>query len=364
MREKLAATILLFSALLCFAGSDKNISADNATLSIHVNNSLRDYNHYLNTNRPELLAITVLDTVPKKKKEKITIEKDDGQKEIKIKIEDGEVKEMIVDGKRIEESEYGEYEDLYKNYKGDGNIWIWDEEGGKMFKGFSEDDWKEWGEKWENWAEEWKENWDEEEAEKWEKWGEEWGKKWNDEEWSEYWEEQGKKWEEWADKWEKEWDSEEFKKQWEENWDEGKWEEFWEKNWDSQKFAEQYKDMAQKLSEKMRDFNFEFDFKDLPEIELGELPEFDYDFSFGPKAGDVMISEMWKDGLLQEGKENMIELSGKHLKINGEKQPENIWRKYKELYEGKMGHELSEGSTIEYKIAGEKPDKNRKMKRI
>jgi hypothetical protein len=40
-----------------------------------------------------------------------------------------------------------------------------------------------------------------------------------------------------------------------------------------------------------------------------------------------------KDGLLIPGQENKVELTGKHLKINGEKQPTNIYQKYKRIFE-------------------------------
>ncbi|MBK8110645.1 MAG: hypothetical protein IPK46_10110 [Saprospiraceae bacterium] len=40
-------------------------------------------------------------------------------------------------------------------------------------------------------------------------------------------------------------------------------------------------------------------------------------------------SQLNRDGFLIAGKNNKIELSGKNLKINGEKQPSNIWNKYK-----------------------------------
>lgn len=54
---------------------------------------------------------------------------------------------------------------------------------------------------------------------------------------------------------------------------------------------------------------------------------------------DVIISSLWNDGFLVEGKENTIELTDKYLKINGEKQPTNIWRKYKAIYDKKFGEE-------------------------
>lgn len=61
---------------------------------------------------------------------------------------------------------------------------------------------------------------------------------------------------------------------------------------------------------------------------------------------DKLIQELSKDGFILENEDNSIELTGKHLKINGEKQPSNIFKKYKKLYEDAVGHALSKNSKI------------------
>ena len=62
-----------------------------------------------------------------------------------------------------------------------------------------------------------------------------------------------------------------------------------------------------------------------------------------------MTRELNNDGFLTKG-ENKVELSGKQMKINGEKQPSNIWNKYKKLYEKYVGAELNKDSKIVLEI--------------
>jgi len=62
-----------------------------------------------------------------------------------------------------------------------------------------------------------------------------------------------------------------------------------------------------------------------------------------------MTRELAEDEFLKTG-ENKVELSGKQMKINGEKQPSNIWNKYKKLYERYVGAELNKDSKIVLEI--------------
>lgn len=71
-------------------------------------------------------------------------------------------------------------------------------------------------------------------------------------------------------------------------------------------------------------------------------------------------SQLNRDGFLIAGKKNKIELSGKNLKINGEKQPSNIWNKYKELFEQETGMPLSKDTKLVFEIEGK--TNNRKFK--
>ena len=63
-------------------------------------------------------------------------------------------------------------------------------------------------------------------------------------------------------------------------------------------------------------------------------------------------SQLNRDGFLIAGKNNKIELSGKNLKINGEKQPSNIWNKYKNLFERETGMTLSKDTKLVFEIEG------------
>ncbi len=75
---------------------------------------------------------------------------------------------------------------------------------------------------------------------------------------------------------------------------------------------------------------------------------------FGGNVHERMGYELNKDGLLILEKENKIELSGKHLKINGQKQPDNIYEKYKRIFEESSGIPVTKNSQLEFKIVGKK----------
>jgi len=65
-----------------------------------------------------------------------------------------------------------------------------------------------------------------------------------------------------------------------------------------------------------------------------------------------------KDGLLEEYKSNKIELSGKHLKINGEKMPKALFNKYKNIYQQETGAPLTKKSKMVFDVEG-KPSKRK-----
>ncbi|NNK89253.1 MAG: M56 family metallopeptidase [Saprospiraceae bacterium] len=78
-------------------------------------------------------------------------------------------------------------------------------------------------------------------------------------------------------------------------------------------------------------------------------------FFFESKKNSGSVSEaltdhLIKDDLIQTNEKNKLELTGKFMKINGEKQPTNIWKKYKKIYEDKTGIELSRKSRIQVEI--------------
>jgi len=72
-------------------------------------------------------------------------------------------------------------------------------------------------------------------------------------------------------------------------------------------------------------------------------------FFSGSNLKDKISNALSNDGFLTEG-ENKVELSGKHMKINGDKQPKNIWNKYKKIYEKNLGTELTKDSKVFFNI--------------
>ncbi|MBK8819999.1 MAG: M56 family metallopeptidase [Saprospiraceae bacterium] len=97
--------------------------------------------------------------------------------------------------------------------------------------------------------------------------------------------------------------------------------------------------------------SFEFNFPD------NVAPFEDFEFETAPQrhpanVNDVLGNQLNKDGLLIPNKENKVELTGKTLKINGEKQPSNIWNKYKRIFEETTGTSLEKKSRISFHFWG------------
>ncbi len=75
---------------------------------------------------------------------------------------------------------------------------------------------------------------------------------------------------------------------------------------------------------------------------------------------EKMEAEMWKDNLLQTEDINQVEITGKHLKINGVKQPTATFEKYRDLFELSQGHSLTPDSTLKLNFGNEKPTRNKR----
>jgi beta-lactamase regulating signal transducer with metallopeptidase domain len=132
-----------------------------------------------------------------------------------------------------------------------------------------------------------------------------------------------------------------------------------------------FEDMGITLDTTLNGMNFQFhNFDGLNDFEFFKDFKFDDDgmnifrddqvFS---RNGTVVerISEMLnKDGLLREYKSNKIEITGKHLKINGEKMPNALFEKYKNIYQESTGAPLTKNSKMVFDVEG-KPSK-RKVK--
>jgi len=98
-----------------------------------------------------------------------------------------------------------------------------------------------------------------------------------------------------------------------------------------------------------------------------EMPDYmddlsTYDNHHGTKNfSDIIGNSLNRDGLLLPGQENKVELTGKHLKINGEKQPSNIYQKYKRIFEEQSGTVLEKNSRLEFSFLGKESKRKYKV---
>ena len=104
--------------------------------------------------------------------------------------------------------------------------------------------------------------------------------------------------------------------------------------------------------------NFEF-LNDFDDDDITIFRENGSDFSRGTVV-DKIGRMLNKDGLLKEYKSNKVEITGKHLKINGEKMPKALFEKYKNIYQESTGAPLTKKSKMVFDVEG-KPSK-RKVK--
>jgi len=75
-------------------------------------------------------------------------------------------------------------------------------------------------------------------------------------------------------------------------------------------------------------------------------------------VSDKIMSTLLSDGLIDADTGAEIELTGKFLKINGDKQAENIWKKYKKIYEDQTGIELTRKSKLKFELDPEEKNKD------
>lgn len=141
---------------------------------------------------------------------------------------------------------------------------------------------------------------------------------------------------------------------------------------------EQMKKLQEQLGKMNFDFKYldslKFNFDDFAFPELKEWPgqleskPFDFEHNFPDNFeengieinknirpnnfSEIIGNALNKDGLLLPGQENKVELSGKNLKINGEKQPNNIFQKYKRIFEEESGATLKKNSKLEFNFMG------------
>lgn len=265
------------------------------------------------------------DTIPSFKKESIIIQKKTDDKDVKLSIENGEVKELIIDGKKIDEKDFDKYEDIIAEVKPEkspkaNSFFFFDNDGSKgsfrfdfrnrsdfdsMFNNMDENLFMPFG----------------------------------------------------FDKGNQRDMMDQLKKQMESmkfdfNFD------FPENfEWNKREFGMPEIDELMKRLEK-KGFQFEggpqmfnFDF-DVDEDGFDATSEWK---SKESNVNEILGDALNRDGFLIPGKENKVELTGKYLKINGEKQPTNIWNKYKRIVEDVYGTELSKNSKLVFSITGKEP---------
>lgn len=70
-------------------------------------------------------------------------------------------------------------------------------------------------------------------------------------------------------------------------------------------------------------------------------------------VSDIITSTLINDEIIDLTMDNEVEMTGKYLKINGEKQPSNLWKKYKKIYERSTGITLQKNSKLHIGIASD-----------
>lgn len=335
LKEKIFTSVLL---ILIMMVATKNLSGTSD--KNRKDNTLANQNIFVSPN--------TIDSIPNKK-ESVRIQKRTNDKDYKIAIEDGKITELEVDGKKIDEKDYDKYEDIIAEAKpgrsGDGSkrMFFFDgDQDGPMVLRFGQNP---------------------------------------DSFWYDY-----KTLKDFPGKFRSfEFNNdmldEKTKKLFEDN--KINLDEFREKMLDPKHLDDMNRsfgisdEQMKKLQKQME--NFRFNFKDLDSMGFGlrefKFPEFNFEdlngfkiHSFGdenedilerinPEArtnnfSDALGNALNKDGLLIPGQENKVELSGKHLKINGEKQPNNIYQKYKRIFEEASGSTLEKNSKLQFNFLG------------
>lgn len=293
LKEKIISSVVLIGLVMFFTKDLTGKSSDT-----HPEKSQQE------------IIVTVSDTMPQKM-ESIRIQKKTNDKDIKISIENGEVTNLEINGKKIEEKDYDKYQDIIAESKpksrsnGDAKIFFFGDEGDSSFDFNILNDslFRNFG----------------------------------------------------------------FKGL----------EDMGGMNFDQGKMNEHLRKLQEQLGQMNFNFqgldsmNFDFAFPELekfknnPEFKIFEFKDGDTfetpfgddypngdGFTDGKNFSEVIGNALNRDGLLIPGKENKVELTGKYLKINGEKQPSNIWNKYKRIFEEESGSMLEKNSRLEFNFTG------------
>jgi beta-lactamase regulating signal transducer with metallopeptidase domain len=121
----------------------------------------------------------------------------------------------------------------------------------------------------------------------------------------------------------------------------------WKEDWRNQ--AEQNRARQQHLREMERhQYRLSEEQQQDIERELGQLDEIREIYVMG-RPRFSLSDEMVKDGLIDPEDEVEVQLTPEKMKIDGEKMPEAIHQKYLDMYEQQQGIELSGNSKVEFK---------------
>lgn len=82
---------------------------------------------------------------------------------------------------------------------------------------------------------------------------------------------------------------------------------------------------------------------EIRQVSVDNVGRFDNDIN------DALEAKLLEDGLIQDRENYKLELSGKQLKVNGKKQSDEVYEKYKALYKEISGHPISDQSKIKIK---------------
>ena len=346
LREKLIA-ITAGVALLVFASKDMIASVtDKIWSSVEIENT------DIPRKSVELdMEVMSIDTLPTVRKHSYSMTKSDDEGSISIKKENGKITKLEIDGKRIPESEYDQYENQIEELDGgtrrQSNVWMFSD-GDEIELGDLEETLESFGLEMEEFGlemEELGENFEQSFGKDMEKWGEDFGKS------MEIW---GHQFEDGFDMQFQNGDS-------------------------SRAYSFVMPDMDGDMMKKLEDIIGGIDMEGLKMLELDGMTDgleemlegLDLDELQGRNDGnrrdyrvigtnknktveDKIGYELRKDRLIATGEVSEVELSGKHMKINGDKQPKNIWNKYKEIFEETSGIQLSKDSKLKFEVEGKR----------
>lgn len=298
LREKIITTCMLVAVVMLFT---KNMTGSTAPA-----------NHKNTKEVEKEITVTLPDSIPGAKHESIRIQKRTNDKDVKISIENGKVTDLEVDGKKIDEKDYDKYQDLIDEMKpqsfsqGNSRMFFFGDRNGQPFEfrfGHPSDMDSIFG---------------------------------------------GLR------------GLEGF-------------------GFGDDAFRDHMKKLQDQLGQMkfnfdgIDNFNFNFDGLDSMKFNFGfpeggnwqdgrSMEDFmeDYDIIMPEKPShneaknfnEIIGSALNRDGLLIPNQENSIELTGKHLKINGEKQPTNLWQKYKRIFEQESGTVMQKNSRLVFRIMG------------